>query len=121
MAADPRYNSWNYGCWSYLSRSRYAEQVERWLSQFPREQMLFLKAEDLFAMPEETLVDVHRFLDLPAHATQQQPRLNTGEYDAVPSAVRQQLTAYFRPLNERLYELVGTDFGWEREAAAVSA
>ena len=46
-AADPRYNSWPIGCWSYLLRSRYAEQVERWFELFPREQFLFLKTEDL--------------------------------------------------------------------------
>ena len=35
-------------------------------------------------------------------------------YDPIPADVRAQLAEYFRPHNERLYELVGIDFGWER-------
>ena len=29
------YNSWPIGCWSYLMRSRYAEQIERWFGSSP--------------------------------------------------------------------------------------
>src|SRR4051794_29200078 len=35
---DKRYNSWPLGCWSYLLRSRYVEQLERWFGLFSREQ-----------------------------------------------------------------------------------
>jgi hypothetical protein len=118
MSADPYYNSWNYGCWSYLSRSRYAEQVERWLELFPREQFLFLKAEDLFDEPERTLDAVYEFVGLPPYRPAQPPRLNTSEYQAMPAETRALLREYFRPHNERLYELVGVDFGWERDALA---
>ena len=57
MAADPRYNSWDFGAWSYLARSRYAEQLERWLGLFPRDQFLFIKAEDLFARSDQDARD----------------------------------------------------------------
>jgi hypothetical protein len=116
MAADPRYNSWNFGCWSYLARSRYAEQVERWLAVFPREQFLFLKAEDLFTDPNRVFAAAHEFLGLPPHTAEQAPRLNTSaSYEGVNRTTREQLLDYFRPHNERLYELIGIDFGWERE------
>lgn len=115
MSADPYYKSWPYGCWSYLSRSRYAEQVERWLAVFGREQFLFLKAEDLFEAPEQTLDTVHEFLGLPPHRSERAPRLNTSSYETMPGDTRAQLTEYFRPHNERLYELVGIDFAWEHD------
>ena len=122
LAADPRYNSWGYGCWSYLARSRYAEQIERWLKHFPREQLLVVKAEDLFVTPERTLEQVFSFLELPAHRSERTARLNSGDdYDGVPPAVRATLSEYFRPHNERLYELVGVDFGWDREPAAFAS
>jgi Sulfotransferase domain len=120
MSADPRYNSWAFGCWSYLARSRYAEQLERWLELFPREQFLFVKAEDLSAEPERTLEGVHDFLGLPGHSHDRLPRLHTAEYEPMPADSRARLAEYFRPHNELLYELVGVDFGWEREAAAVA-
>jgi hypothetical protein len=118
MSADPYYNSWPYGCWSYLSRSRYAEQVERWLRLFPREQFLFLKAEDLFSEPEQTLDRVCEFLALPPYRPEGETRLNTSQYETMPAETRARLTEYFRPHNARLYEMVGVDFGWERDPLA---
>jgi hypothetical protein len=119
MAQNPRYNSWNFGCWSYLARSRYAEQLERWLAVFPREQLLVLKAEDLFASPQQVLDVVHEFLGLPEHRYASVERLNPGAYDdGISPETRARLADYFRPHNERLYELVGFDFGWDREPVA---
>jgi Sulfotransferase domain len=116
MAADRWYNSWPYAMFSYLARSRYAEQLERWLELFPREQFLFLKAEDLFGEPGPVIDTVYDFLGLPAHRPERLPRLNTAEYQTLPADTRARLTEYFRPHNERLYELIGVDFGWERVA-----
>lgn len=121
MAADPRYNSWNFGCWSYLARSRYAEQVERWLELFPRKQFLFLKAEDLFADPAATLELAYEFLGLAPYRLSRPPLMNVSEaYEPISPALRAELADYFRPHNERLYELVGMDFGWEPQARAAS-
>jgi hypothetical protein len=121
MSADPLYNSWDFGSWSYLGRSRYAEQLERWLEVFPRDQFLFLKAEDLFVQPETVLDAVHEFLGLPSSRPDEIPRLNTAdEYDTLAPETRAQLSEYFRPHNERLYELVGIDFGWEREITPIA-
>lgn len=122
MAADPLYNSWDFGRWSYLARSRYAEQLERWLELFERNRILFVKSEDLSAQPASAMNRVYEFLGLPAHrANERATRLHTAEYPDMPSDVRARLSDYFRPHNERLYELVGIDFGWERESRPVSA
>ncbi len=114
LRANPRYNSWPIGCWSYLLRSRYAEQVERWFELFPREQFLFVKAEELESRPQETLNRVYAFLDLAPHVNEQLGRLHVApRYDPMPPEVRAQLAEYFRPHNQRLSQLVGTDFGWD--------
>jgi hypothetical protein len=115
LKADPHYSSWPIGCWSYLLRSRYAEQVERLFKLFPREQFLFVDADELQAKPAETLDEVYTFLDLPAHDNEKLKNLHVAPpYDPIPGEVRAQLDEYFRPHNERLYELVGRDFGWGR-------
>ena len=36
---------------SYLARGRYAQQLSRWLEHYPRESLLVVQAEDLFAEP----------------------------------------------------------------------
>jgi hypothetical protein len=121
MTADSRYNSWHFGGWSYLARSRYAEQLERWLALFPRDQFLFLRAEDLFAEPQQVLDAVHEFLDLPPHRYPEVARLNTAaEYSGLSPQTRSELAEYFRPHNERLSELTGIDFGWDRDPTPVA-
>jgi hypothetical protein len=45
-----------------LERSRYREQVARYLDVFPREQLKFLLFEDLIAEPERLVADVSAYL-----------------------------------------------------------
>ncbi len=112
MLADPRYNSLEVACWSYLTRSRYAEQLERWFEHFPRAQFHFLTLEELAAEPQRALDGVTAFLDLSTRPADSF-RVRFGfDYDPLPPETRAQLQAYFKPHNERLYELLGTDFGW---------
>jgi sulfotransferase family protein len=113
MLTDRWYNSWPIGCWSYLMRSRYAEQLERWLERFPREQFHFLTLEQLAADPQATLDRVHEFLGLPTHTYPQLEAMHVSpRYDSITASERRELAEYFRPHNERLYELIGVDFGW---------
>ena len=51
---------------SYVERGLYGRQVARLLERFPREQVLCLPSERLFATPDAALADVARFLGLPA-------------------------------------------------------
>lgn len=115
---SPHYNSWPIGCWSYLMRSRYAEQLERWFALMPREQFHFLTLEEMAEDPQRALDGVHRFLELPPHRYDELRPLHTATYDTIDAEARARLSEYFRPHNERLYELVGADFGWERAARA---
>jgi hypothetical protein len=101
---------------AYLERGRYAEQLERWLQHFRREQLLVLSAEAFFKnAPMDRLWD---FLGLPAWAGDAalqrwiKEKYSYGRYAEMDGDVRRKLTEYFRPHNERLYRLVGEDFGW---------
>lgn len=114
--SSPHYNSWPIGCWSYLMRSRYAEQLERWFALFPRERFHFLTLEEMAEDPQRALDGVHGFLQLPSHRHQNMRPLHTATYDSIDRDTRAQLTEYFRPHNERLYELLGMDLGWEGAA-----
>ena len=46
----------------YLDLSRYATQLERYLDHFPREQLLVVRAEDLFTDPSVVLPGVYDFI-----------------------------------------------------------
>ena len=50
---------------SYRDRGFYMRQIERFRSHFPRERMLVLRAEDLYARPLDVLRDVCAFIGAP--------------------------------------------------------
>lgn len=112
MELEPGYVSAAHQRFSYVSRGRYAEQLERWLELFPREQLLVASAEQLYADPDPVIRSVHRFLGLEERAV-----LDTRAFNAsrVPSANRPSLVdlvEYYRPHNRRLFDLLGTEFDW---------
>jgi hypothetical protein len=112
MWDDRRYSSYAIGAWSYQMRSRYAEQLERWFKFFDRSQIHFLTMDELAHRPDETMDAVHQHLGLPAHRYEHLTPRNKREYDSLSPTTRARLQEYFRPHNERLYDLVGRDFGW---------
>ena len=97
---------------SYLSRGRYAEQLERWFAHFPRERFHFVTIDELAAHPHQSLDAMHAFLGLPAHRSESLQPMFVSGYPPLAPADRDRLAAYFRPHNERLYKLLGRDFGW---------
>ncbi len=99
---------------SYLHRSHYDDQVERWLRLFDRERLHVVRAEDLAETPAETLAGIHAFLGLPPHSAADLPHLHTASYDPMAPTTRAWLVDYFRPRNERLSELLGFDVDWDR-------
>jgi hypothetical protein len=98
---------------SYLSRGLYAEQLERWFALFPREQFLILQSERFYADPAAAMEEVQAFLGLPARHTAEYTRRNSGRYDRMDPALRWRLSDYYRHHNQRLYGLLGVDYGWE--------
>lgn len=79
---------------SYLSRSRYLEQLDRYEALFPQEQLLILRSEDLFSNPESIWSELLNFLRLkPFPWPGELPRANAGDRrgDALDPALRKQL------------------------------
>jgi hypothetical protein len=101
----------------YLYRSLYVDQLVRWREFFDKEQLLVLKSEDFFENPIETLQRVLEFLDLPEWEPESEELMggkrNVGGYEReMDPATRRRLEEYFEPHNQRLYDYLGTDFGW---------
>jgi len=104
--------SFNHQKLSYLSRGAYAEQLERYLELFKKEQMLILKSEDFFASPQQILNRVFSFLGISNFQLRDYEKFNFGNNPPLNEKTRDFLTEYFRPHNERLSKLLGLDFGW---------
>ena len=101
---------------SYVARGCYAEQLDRWLELFPREQLLVLTSEELIAHPEEVLSRISGFLEIPEwHAESHRLRGAQGGA-AVPSETRERLARTFAAPNRRLEELLDRELDWTRPA-----
>jgi Sulfotransferase domain len=112
LIADPRYFSRAWWSYTYKARGRYAEQLERWLAVFPREQLLVVPSEDLGGDPEPTYARVVDFLGAPPHRLESYPRIFERRYEPMRPETRERLAAEFEEPNWRLYELLGRDLGW---------
>lgn len=66
LLRDPGYVSFSHQHHGYLSRGRYADQLERLEREIGRDRMLVLDSADYFQEPGDGLVQVLEFLKLPA-------------------------------------------------------
>jgi hypothetical protein len=100
---------------SYLTKGIYVDQLQAWMSQFPREQFLIIKSEDFYANSVATFKLVLSFLHLPDVELTVDKQYNTNTYPSkMDPATRARLVEYFKPHNARLYEFLGVDFGWDK-------
>ena len=113
---------------TYKARGRYLEQLRRYTDLFPRESLLVLRAEDLFADPAGQMDRLADFLGIDrirsagggktgggrtgGGKTDFRPMNVGGNREVVDDGVRAALDAYFAPHNRALAEYFGQDFGW---------
>jgi hypothetical protein len=107
MPSDGSVPKIRYGARSYLGKGVYAPQIERWLSVFPRECFHFIKSEDLFREPAETMRGLLRFLGLPPMKLGGLEPFNAGRYPGLDPAVRSKLAGSFTESNSRVEQLTG--------------
>jgi Sulfotransferase domain len=128
FADDDFYNTYNYQRYSYLTRGIYIDQLKRWMTLFPRDQFCVLRSEDFYADPGAALSRTLEYLGLERFDLKEYEKYNYAgytrleaikhNYTAYPTlsaTLRRNLINYFKPYNERLYELLGRDFDWDSE------
>lgn len=108
------YKSEAYRAYTYKARGRYLEQLDRYRARFPRENLLVLRAEDLFEDPAGLMGGLCDFLglDRPKGGGDFRPANVGSNRETVDKGVRAELDAHFAPLNRALYDALGRDFGW---------
>lgn len=107
--------------YSYVSRGYYAEQLERWLSEFPSERFLILDAEELYGQPDRTLHEICRFIGVGEWAPSEfrnysqsvpQPPQDTAARNGNQGAVFERLRDEFKQRNESLTHMARRTFSW---------
>jgi hypothetical protein len=99
--------------YSYLRTGIYADQIENLFRLFPRNQIHIIKSEDFFRKPSEPFNEVLKFLGLKHYKIAHFKKYNVGESYPLDKIMRNQLVDYFRPHNQRLYDHLNMDLGWE--------
>jgi len=113
LLTEPDYISYNYNHFSYLERGKYSEQIQNWLTHFPREQMLILSSDGFFQDTEVSLNKIYNFLGIEPAKINIKKQYNTGNYkDAMPENTRTYLQQYYQPYNQELQKILGVDFHW---------
>lgn len=141
FAAEDKYHQRIYHPHAYLSKGIYVEHLKRWFECFsqqpgtqaqpnePPKQILVLQSETLYQEPAKVLQQTLEFLEMPQWSPTNYQQYNQAGHHFALSAtrtksvsikpepmapsIRQELIEYFKPYNEKLYEFLGTDFGWE--------
>lgn len=119
LAEDPSYDSFEFRHHAYLRRGHYAEQIERLHNHFPHTQVLVVQSEALFADPHGELSRVWDFLGVSQVRLSGLRAMKAGPGErTLPPDMAAFLEQYYRPLNDRLYQLPGVQFRWGDEDSA---
>jgi len=111
------YNDPSFRHFSYKQRGYYAEQIARYQTRFPKENILVLGSEQFFADPHTALKRVFDFVGVDAgfQVANLSARNVGSNRESVDADVYQYLQDHFRPHNEALFKLINNDFGWQKK------
>jgi hypothetical protein len=112
MRDDEFYDTREFKRQGYLHRGIYVEQLEAYFKHFDRSQILIFNSEEMRKNTGEVYRRIQEFLGLPAWQPEKFAPINVGSYSDMKPETRCRLNEYFAPYNQRLYDLLGEDFGW---------
>jgi tetratricopeptide (TPR) repeat protein len=110
---------------AYLGIGIYHHQLYRWLQYFPIEQFVFLSFEDMQnnadgvqnninKITDHIGVDRVNILDDKGGASISNQN-NKGSHESINTQMLRGLKQFYQPHNQKFYEMVGRDFGWEKQ------
>ena len=108
-------NEYSFQKHSYLARSRYIEQLERYEKLFPRENILIIKSEKFFANESTSWIQIQQFLGLEIKPTPPtMPKANPGKGEArnVDPKLKQWLREELYETAREVKRRYGIDWGW---------
>ena len=116
IIADPTYESFHLRHHAYLARSRYCEQIERFIDELGPERVHIVDADAFFQDPATEFERLRSWLGLPAWQPEKVERWNARPRSPMPEELRARLERYFEPYDERLAEQMGRTPSWRVSA-----
>lgn len=112
MRDDPDFVSFAHEHYSYVRQGLYLPQIQAWMAKYPRDRFCIIRSEDFFEDPATQYQLVLRFLGLSPWQPPNFHRFNFHPAEDMPASVRTELSAFFRPHNDRLADFLGMDLRW---------
>ena len=97
-----------------LARGLYAMQLEPWFNSFSHDKILITSSEELANNTNNTLKEIFSFLDVSNIKIQDTSRKNKRQYPIMKQKTRKLLVEFYKPYNEKLYDLVNRKFDWDK-------
>ena len=101
---------------SYISRSRYADQLLRYEKLFPSSNILLLKSEDMFIDAERTWMELQKFLGLEAKPLKSaMPKANSGKGESrdISDETRNKIKLLLKDTYTTMKQKYGMDWSTE--------
>ena len=107
MLAEPGYTSELRQVYSCLSGGIYVDQLEPWYARFSAEQVLIVRAEEMYQDAQAVLARVTEFLGGRPQTVRIVRENRKHGYPKMNPETRARLEAFFAPHNARLYRFLG--------------
>lgn len=114
MIEEPSYHSTAHDWYSYRTRGEYVPQLENWHACFPREQLLVLRSEDLYAQTQAVYDTVCDFLGIPRFDLPSRTPHNATwrTRDDVPDDSARELRQHYVSRNSSLEDYLDIEIAW---------
>jgi hypothetical protein len=106
----PVYSGANTG--GYIQNSIYLPFVTTLFKLWDRSKVLVIDSDDFYASPCAIAKRTYSFLDLPPYEPVDLSVRNAGPAGQMEPEARELLLNFFAPLNRKLFDFLGQDFGW---------
>jgi hypothetical protein len=121
MVADPAYSSFEHRHHSYLARSRYSEQIDRYIDALGEDRVYVVDADVFFADPAGEFERLASWLGLPPWQPDKVEQWNAQPRTPMRADLRERLERYFEPYDARLAEQMGREPSWRTRESAQDA
>lgn len=118
IVADPTYESFEHRHHSYLARSRYSEQIDRFIGELGRDRVYVVDADVFFENPDEEFERLRSWLGLPEWRPEEVEQWNARPRTPMSAELRERLERYFEPYDARLAQQMGRAPSWRSEQSA---
>ena len=98
---------------SYITKGVYEKQMKSWFDVFPRKQIHILSTEEMEQKPQETLLKIFKFLEIPEYTIKNPQKQKSAKYEKMNVETRKRLLDYYQPFNEKFFKIINQRFNWE--------